>query len=60
MKSTCALWNHPVNCSNLILLLLCRPSSGRILEALHVDPASGASLDKEKNAKVVKPPARSV
>ncbi|CDP02494.1 unnamed protein product [Coffea canephora] len=34
-----------------------RPSSGRILEALHVDPASGVSLDKEKNAKLLKPPA---
>ncbi|GAA0169528.1 RNA splicing factor [Lithospermum erythrorhizon] len=33
-----------------------RPSSGRILEALHVDPASGVSLDKEKNAKLVKLP----
>ncbi|XP_022879327.1 CLK4-associating serine/arginine rich protein-like isoform X2 [Olea europaea var. sylvestris] len=32
-----------------------RPSSGRILEALHVDPASGVSLDKEKNAKLLKP-----
>lgn len=28
-----------------------RPSSSHILEALHVDPASGVSLDKEKNAK---------
>ncbi|XP_021642891.2 uncharacterized protein LOC110673681 isoform X2 [Hevea brasiliensis] len=35
--------------------MLSRPSSGLILEALHVDPASGVSLDKEKNAKVVKP-----
>ncbi|KAI5684544.1 hypothetical protein M9H77_05772 [Catharanthus roseus] len=33
-----------------------RPSSGQILEALHVDPASGVSLDKEKNAKLLKPP----
>ncbi|KAL3526779.1 hypothetical protein ACH5RR_011435 [Cinchona calisaya] len=32
-----------------------RPSSGRILEALHVDPASGVSLDKEKSAKLLKP-----
>lgn len=39
----------------LIVLILCRPS-GRILEALHVDPASGVSLDKEKNAKLLKPP----
>ncbi|XP_056169808.1 uncharacterized protein LOC115663385 isoform X2 [Syzygium oleosum] len=28
-----------------------RPLSSHILEALHVDPASGVSLDKEKNAK---------
>nr|XP_023921995.1 CLK4-associating serine/arginine rich protein isoform X2 [Quercus suber] len=35
--------------------MLNRPSSGRILEALHVDPASGISLDKEKSAKVLKP-----
>ncbi|KAG8642614.1 hypothetical protein MANES_12G106800v8 [Manihot esculenta] len=35
--------------------MLSRQSSGRILEALHVDPASGVSLDKEKNAKAVKP-----
>ncbi|KAJ9670753.1 hypothetical protein PVL29_026963 [Vitis rotundifolia] len=34
-----------------------RPSSGRILEALHVDPASGISLDKEKQSKVLKPSA---
>ncbi|XP_022873291.1 CLK4-associating serine/arginine rich protein-like isoform X2 [Olea europaea var. sylvestris] len=33
-----------------------RPSSGRILEALHADPASGVSLDREKNAKLLKPP----
>ncbi|KAL9245794.1 hypothetical protein vseg_019402 [Gypsophila vaccaria] len=33
-----------------------RPSSVQILEALHVDPASGASLEKEKNPKVIKPP----
>ncbi|KAL9261169.1 CLK4-associating serine/arginine rich protein-like protein [Drosera capensis] len=32
-----------------------RPSSGLILEALHVDPASGVSLEKDKNVKVVKP-----
>ncbi|KAA3474207.1 CLK4-associating serine/arginine rich [Gossypium australe] len=30
-------------------------SSGPILEALHVDPASGVSLDKEKSSKVSKP-----
>ncbi|XP_050205726.1 uncharacterized protein LOC126655543 isoform X2 [Mercurialis annua] len=34
---------------------LSRPSSGHILEALHVDPASGVSFDKEKNTKVLKP-----
>ncbi|KAJ8764331.1 hypothetical protein K2173_006071 [Erythroxylum novogranatense] len=32
-----------------------RPSSGHILEALHVDPASGVTLDKEKSSKVLKP-----
>lgn len=41
-----------------MLPLFCRPSSGHILEALHVDPASGVSLDKEKNSKLLKPPAR--
>ena len=41
-----------------MLLLVCRPSSGRILEALHVDPASGISLDKEKQSKVLKPSVR--
>ncbi|PQP94987.1 hypothetical protein Pyn_01140 [Prunus yedoensis var. nudiflora] len=37
--------------------VLNRPSTGLILEALHVDPASGASLEKDKGSKVVKPPA---
>ncbi|KAL8151857.1 hypothetical protein V2J09_021665 [Rumex salicifolius] len=32
-----------------------RPSSGSILEALHVDPASGVTLEKEKNMKILKP-----
>ncbi|XP_019444693.1 PREDICTED: CLK4-associating serine/arginine rich protein [Lupinus angustifolius] len=32
-----------------------RPSSGCILEALHVDPASGVSIDKDKSTKVLKP-----
>ncbi|KAI3722582.1 hypothetical protein L2E82_33622 [Cichorium intybus] len=32
-----------------------RPSSGQILEALHIDPASGVSLDSERNAKMTKP-----
>lgn len=41
-----------------MLLLFCRPASGRILEALHVDPASGVSLDKEKVTKVPKPVVR--
>ncbi|KAL2348396.1 hypothetical protein Fmac_002396 [Flemingia macrophylla] len=35
--------------------MLNRPSSGCILEALHVDPASGVSVDKDKSAKVLKP-----
>ncbi|OMP01995.1 hypothetical protein COLO4_11415 [Corchorus olitorius] len=35
--------------------MLNRPSSGLILEALHVDPASGVSLDKDKISKVSKP-----
>ncbi|XP_052196017.1 uncharacterized protein LOC127803654 isoform X2 [Diospyros lotus] len=36
--------------------VLNRPSSGQILEALHIDPASSVSLDKEKNTtKVSKP-----
>ncbi|XP_010269777.1 PREDICTED: CLK4-associating serine/arginine rich protein isoform X2 [Nelumbo nucifera] len=34
--------------------VLNRPSSGRILEALHVDPASAVSLDQEKITKVLK------
>ncbi|XP_031492244.1 uncharacterized protein LOC116258916 isoform X2 [Nymphaea colorata] len=33
-----------------------RPSSGRILEALHIDPASSVSTDVEKNMKMSKPP----
>ncbi|CAL5372948.1 unnamed protein product [Camellia sinensis] len=32
-----------------------RPSSGQILEALHIDPASSVSLDKEQSTKVLKP-----
>ncbi|KAJ9540808.1 hypothetical protein OSB04_027314 [Centaurea solstitialis] len=35
------------------------PSSGQILEALHIDPASGVSLDSERNAKSSKPSAGS-
>ncbi|CAI9110170.1 OLC1v1010149C1 [Oldenlandia corymbosa var. corymbosa] len=35
---------------------LSRPSSGRILEALHVDPASGVSIEKEHNTKLLKTP----
>ncbi|XP_015890143.1 uncharacterized protein LOC107424797 isoform X1 [Ziziphus jujuba] len=35
--------------------MLNRPASGCILEALHVDPASGVSLDKDKGSKVLKP-----
>ncbi|KAJ7952854.1 CLK4-associating serine/arginine rich protein [Quillaja saponaria] len=34
--------------------MLNRPASGCILEALHVDPASGVSIDKEKGPKVLK------
>ncbi|KAJ6798381.1 CLK4-associating serine/arginine rich protein [Iris pallida] len=33
-----------------------RSSGGRILEALHVDPASGLSLEQDKSTKVLKPP----
>ncbi|KAL3646285.1 hypothetical protein CASFOL_011465 [Castilleja foliolosa] len=33
-----------------------RPLSGRILEALHVDPASGVSPDKDRNTKLLKAP----
>ncbi|KAI3908588.1 hypothetical protein MKX01_025582 [Papaver californicum] len=36
--------------------VLNRPSSGRILEALHVDPASAVSLDQEKESKILKTP----
>lgn len=36
----------------------CRPSSGHILEALHVDPASGVSLEKDKIVKLPKPSVR--
>lgn len=43
-----------------MLVLFCRPYSGRILEALHVDPASGVTLDKDKSTKVVKPAVRFV
>ncbi|CAI0430209.1 unnamed protein product [Linum tenue] len=39
--------------------LVNRPSSRHILEALHVDPASGVSLDKDKTAKELKPSASS-
>ncbi|KHN42079.1 CLK4-associating serine/arginine rich protein [Glycine soja] len=35
--------------------LLNRPTSSCILEALHVDPASGVSIDKDKGTKVLKP-----
>ncbi|CAN4079662.1 unnamed protein product [Withania somnifera] len=36
--------------------LLNRPATGRILEALHVDPASGVSSDKDKSGQVLKTP----
>lgn len=39
-------------------LVFCRLSSGRILEALHVDPASGVSVEKEKSTTMPKPTAR--
>ncbi|KAJ6916276.1 hypothetical protein NC652_018848 [Populus alba x Populus x berolinensis] len=35
--------------------VLDRPSSGHILEALHIDPASGVSPDNDKSTKVSKP-----
>ncbi|XP_049357263.1 uncharacterized protein LOC125821953 isoform X1 [Solanum verrucosum] len=35
---------------------LSRPSTGRILEALHVDPASGVSIDKDKSGQMLKTP----
>lgn len=37
--------------------LLNRPSSGRILEALHMDPAASVTTDWERNHKEPKPPA---
>ncbi|XP_077250070.1 CLK4-associating serine/arginine-rich protein isoform X3 [Tasmannia lanceolata] len=36
--------------------VLNRPSAGRILEALHIDPASAVSLDQERNTKLLKSP----
>lgn len=33
-------------------------SSGRILEALHVDPVSGVSIDKDKGTNLLKPSIR--
>ncbi|KAG9451000.1 hypothetical protein H6P81_010965 [Aristolochia fimbriata] len=40
--------------------VLNRPSTGRILEALHTDPASAVSLDQEKNSRLLpKTPASS-
>ena len=43
---------------SLVVLYACRASGGRILEALHVDPASAMSLEQEKNAKMLRPPIR--
>jgi len=40
---------------NYNFVFQCRPSSGHILEALHVDPASGVSLEKDKIVKLPKP-----
>ncbi|KAJ6916264.1 hypothetical protein NC652_018838 [Populus alba x Populus x berolinensis] len=39
----------------LMLVISRRPSSGHILEALHIDPASGVSPDNDKSTKVSKP-----
>ncbi|XP_075501354.1 uncharacterized protein LOC142539643 isoform X2 [Primulina tabacum] len=36
-----------------------RQSSGRILEALHIDPASGVSLEKDKSTVLLKTPSMS-
>lgn len=38
-----------------MLVISRRPSSGHILEALHIDPASGVSPDNDKSTKVSKP-----
>ena len=43
---------------NYNFVFQCRPSSGHILEALHVDPASGVSLEKDKIVKLPKPSVR--
>ena len=42
----------------LMLVIYCRPTSGHILEALHIDPASGVSLDNDKSTNVSKPAIR--
>ncbi|CAM8907908.1 unnamed protein product [Rhodiola kirilowii] len=39
---------------------LSRPSNGYILEALHVDPASSITLEKDKSTKIGKPPIRCI
>jgi hypothetical protein len=38
----------------------CRSSGSLILEALHSDPASSLSVEQERGAKTLKPPARFV
>ncbi|KAL6222584.1 hypothetical protein ACLB2K_005976 [Fragaria x ananassa] len=56
-ESKCEGFSPPTSPSSQTDVLN-RSSTGLILEALHVDPASGASLDKDKSTKVVKPSAR--
>jgi arginine/serine-rich splicing factor 16 len=41
-----------------MLVIFCRPSSFHILEALHIDPASGVSLDNDKSTKASKSAVR--
>jgi len=42
----------------LMLVISHRASSGHILEALHIDPASGVSPENDKSTKVSKPAVR--
>lgn len=39
-------------CSVFYIFYYCRSSGNRILEALHIDPASALSLENEKNTKI--------
>jgi hypothetical protein len=41
-----------------MLVISHRASSGHILEALHIDPASGVSPENDKSTKVSKPAVR--